>query len=222
MIRGILPGDVAVAERRDDDLGVALYPEEEAALGKAVEKRRREFATVRACAREALAEMGVAPRPIVPGARGEPRWPPGVVGSMTHCSGYRAAVVAPARRLAALGIDAEPHDRLPDGVLDAIATAGERVELAGLARRAGEVCWDRLLFSSKESVFKAWFPLTRRQLGFDEAVISIDPQRGRFSARLLVAGPVLDGEPLTGFSGRWLVRDGLVLTAITLPRGESA
>ncbi len=38
--------------------------------------------------------------------------------------------------------------------------------------------WDRLLFSAKESVYKAWFPLTGRWLGFEEAAITINPADG--------------------------------------------
>jgi hypothetical protein len=34
---------------------------------------------------------------------------------------------------------------------------------------------------------------------------------------LLEPGPVLGGRPLTGFNGRWLARDGLLLTAIAVP-----
>jgi 4'-phosphopantetheinyl transferase EntD len=91
--------------------------------------------------------------------------------------------------------------------------------LTTLAAEAPGTCWDRLLFSAKESVYKTWFPLTQRWLGFEEAEISVDPENGTFSARLLVPGPVLDDRQVTEFSGRWLARSGLVLTAIAvLPR----
>ena len=76
------------------------------------------------------------------------------------------------------------------------------------------VCWDRLLFTAKEAVYKAWFPLTRRWLGFEEAEITIDAAGGTFGARLLVPVPA-GGGPLTGLTGRWLARDGLILTAVT-------
>jgi 4'-phosphopantetheinyl transferase EntD len=135
---------------------------------------------------------------------------------MTHCAGYRAAAVARDRDVLTLGLDAEPDDRLPEGVLNAIATADERARLCALAAAAPEPSWDRLLFSAKESVYKAWFPLTRRWLGFEEAAITINPSDGTFTARLLVPGPVLDGRQLTGFTGRWLARHGLVLTAIAV------
>jgi 4'-phosphopantetheinyl transferase EntD len=212
----MLPPEVAAVEAFGDMLDIVLFPEEEAVLVRAVDKRRREFTTARACARAALATLGLPPAPIVPGLRGAPQWPPGVVGSMTHCAGYRAAAVARDQDVLTLGLDAEPDDRLPEGVLNAIATADERARLCALASAAPEPSWDRLLFSAKESVYKAWFPLTRRWLGFEEAAITINPSDGTFTARLLVPGPVLDGRQLTGFTGRWLARHGLVLTAITV------
>ncbi len=220
MLEEILPPQVAAVETFGDVLDIVLFPEEEAALGRAADKRRREFTTARACARTALARLGVPAVPIVPGLRGSPQWPPGVVGSMTHCAGYRASAVALAADVRTLGVDAEPDHSLPTGVLDAIATADERDGLCALASTAPEPSWDRLLFSAKESVYKAWFPLTRRWLGFEEAVITIDPTDGTFTARLLVAGPVLDDLRLTGFKGRWLARRGLVLTAIAVPGGS--
>ncbi|MGO9785114.1 MAG: 4'-phosphopantetheinyl transferase family protein [Streptosporangiaceae bacterium] len=219
----MLPPEVAAVESFGDMLDIVLFPEEEAVLVRAVDKRRREFTTARSCARAALATLGLPPAPIVPGPRGAPQWPPEVVGSMTHCAGYRAAAVARDRDVLTIGLDAEPDDRLPEGVLDAIATADERARLCALASAAPEPSWDRLLFSAKESVYKAWFPLTRRWLGFEEAAITINPSDGTFTARLLVPGPVLDGRQLTGFTGRWLARHGLVLTAIAvLPLATTA
>ncbi len=213
MIEEILPGGVAAAEAFDDPPDAVLFPEEEAAVIRAVDKRRREFTTVRACARRALGRLGVPPAPILPGERGAPGWPPGVVGSMTHCDGYRAAAVAPGDRFRTIGIDAEPHAPLPAGVLEMVASPAERERLSRLGAAAPGVSWDRLLFSAKESVYKAWFPLTARWLGFREADIDLRPD-GTFAARILVAAAAADGVPLTGFAGRWLVADGIAVTAI--------
>lgn len=218
MLDEILPPEVASAEAFVDLVDIALFPEEEAALGRAVDKRRREFTTARICARTALASLGLPPAPIVPGLRGAPQWPTGIVGSMTHCTGYRASAVARVEVMLTIGVDAEPDDTLPEGVMYEITVADERAGLRALASAAPRPCWDRLLFSAKESVYKAWFPLTHRWLGFDEAAITINPSDGTFTAQLLVQGPVLDGRQLTGFTGRWLARDDLVLTAIAVPR----
>lgn len=213
MIDVILPPEVSAVEASEDTPEGMLFPEEEVLMARAVDKRRREFATGRACARAAL---GAPAGPIMPGLRRAPRWPAGFVGSITHCPGYRAAAVARGRDLLAIGVDAEPYERLPEGVLDAIATPDEHSWLADLRTAKPEAHWDRLLFSAKESVYKAWFPLARRWLGFDEPVIAIQPDSGSFTAALLVPGPQVKGQQLTGFTGRWLVRDGLVLTAVTV------
>jgi 4'-phosphopantetheinyl transferase EntD len=217
VIEAILPTGTAAEEAFSDPPGVALFPEEEAVIARAVDKRRREFATTRACARAALARLGLPPVPIVPGPRGAPQWPAGVVGSMTHCAGYRACAVARDRDLLTIGLDAEPHDKLPDDVLESVSSAEEREQLTALAAAVPGTHWDRMLFSAKESVYKAWFPLTRRWLGFEDASVAIDPDNGTFTARLLVSGPRVHGLPLTGFTGRWLVGGGLIITAIAVP-----
>ncbi|MFI9200276.1 4'-phosphopantetheinyl transferase [Streptomyces sp. NPDC053048] len=222
MIGALLPAGVESAESfHDPEDPPALFPEEEALLANAVDKRRREFTTVRACARTALGRLGLAPSPIVPGQRGAPQWPAGVIGSMTHCAGYRAAAVAHAADMLTIGLDAEPNQPLPNGGVRELVTRPE--EHGWLARLAAErpgVCWDRLVFSAKESVYKAWFPLTHRWLDFEDAVIEVDAVAGTFTARLLTPDPLLEvtGNRLSGFSGRWLARDGLIVTAIAVPR----
>ena len=76
-----------------DPPDLAPLPEEEPLIAKSVAKRRNEFITVRYCARLALEELGVPPVPILKGEKGEPCWPDGVVGSLTHCEGFRGAAV---------------------------------------------------------------------------------------------------------------------------------
>ncbi|MGC0417599.1 4'-phosphopantetheinyl transferase family protein [Embleya sp. AB8] len=215
MIARILPAEVFAEESFDDPDGPPLFPAEEALIAKAVDKRRREFTTVRRCARRALARMGLPPTPLLPGLRGAPGWPAGVVGSMTHCAGYRAAAVADARVLLTLGIDAEPAEELPEGVLTTVSSETERKHLLDLAGRRPEIPWDRLLFSAKESVYKAWFPLTLRWLDFAEAELEFDPDGGTFTARLLV-----EDRPLDGFAGRWQVESGIAMTTIAVVRGS--
>jgi 4'-phosphopantetheinyl transferase EntD len=219
MLSRLLPADTVVVEAFDDAVPVQLFPAEEQLVRNAVEKRRREFATGRRCARQALAGLGVPAAPLLPVERGAPGWPDGIAGSITHCSGYRAAAVARTSDVLSLGIDAEPNEPLPEGVLAAIVVGAEATNVAELLERDPLHRWDRLLFSAKESVYKTWFPLTRRWLDFSEAEITICPDH-TFHARLLVDGPTLpDGRLLTGFSGRWAVHNGLVVTAIAVPAG---
>ena len=216
MLERILPsGVVAVATR--SDRRIALFPQEERIVERAIESRRREFATTRACARDALVRLGRPPQPIPAGRHGNPEWPPGIVGSITHCRGYRGAALGRTRDFDALGIDAEPNEPLPPGVLNAIASTKELTWLRRCADATLEVCWDRLLFSLKETVYKAWFSLTAERLGFADANIAIDPSTREFAVRIRprAGGGWEDSPPL---AGHWLVEDGLVVTALALPR----
>jgi 4'-phosphopantetheinyl transferase EntD len=217
VIEKILPEVVSCDEAFSDAPDAVLFPEEMCFIGKAADKRRREFATARKCARNALGRLGVAAVPIPAGGGGAPQWPPGVVGSITHCTGYRAAAVARICDIATVGVDAEPNDGLPDGVLGMMSLASERAQICELVSAIPDVCWDRLLFSAKESVYKAWFPLTRRWLSFDEAAVTIGATDGTFDTRLLVRAFGRNDRPFTGITGRWLVANGLILTAITVP-----
>lgn len=210
MIERLLPPQAACAALRDDDLAGPLLPEEAALLRRACGERRREFTAGRHCARQALSRIGVDAGPILRGPRREPLWPRDIVGSITHCRGYRAAAVARAADLVTIGIDAEPHAPLPPGVADYVLRAEER---DWLKRAPAGIYWDRLIFSAKESVYKAWFPLTGKWLGFSDATVTVDAAAGLFEAELSIAY-----RDLTGFAGRFLVEDGLVLTAIAVPR----
>jgi 4'-phosphopantetheinyl transferase EntD len=127
MMEELLPSGVVVAERWDDDESAFLFPEERAQIVKAVDKRVREFTTARTCARHALGKLGFPPDPILRGSKGEPLWPSCVVGSITHCTGYRAAAVAMQVHLSAIGIDAEIHEPLPHEVVNSICVQRRRL-----------------------------------------------------------------------------------------------
>lgn len=228
MIEELLPPGVESAELFHDPDELGLFPEEAAQIARAVDKRQREYAGARRCAREVMGRLGVAPVGIVKDEKGAPQWPRGIVGSMTHTEGYRAAALGFSMRVRSVGIDAEQHAPLPsDGVLQTVSLPAERGWLAAAGTGGGDVGeggvhWDRLLFSAKESTYKAWYPLTRRWLGFEDAHITFtlgregDSPSGTFHSRLLVPGHSLAGEELTEFDGRWVVRGGLVVTAIVV------
>ncbi|MFJ8547355.1 4'-phosphopantetheinyl transferase [Streptomyces sp. NPDC093586] len=216
MIERILPSGVATAVAYGDTATPdGLLPEEEACVRRAVPARRQEYATARSCARRALADLGLPPVPLPTGPSGAPRWPGGVTGSITHCQGYRAAAVARTTATAALGIDAECHLPLPDGVLEVIAHDEELHSLTRLERARPAIRWDTLLFSAKEAVYKAWYPHFPHKLSFKDAslIFRTGPSgtSGTFTARLLVPG-----SPYRRFTGRWIVAEGLVATAVHL------
>ncbi len=240
LIADLLPPVVAAAEFAGDppEAGPGLFPAEEAVMRTAGPQRRAEFAAGRLCAREALARLGVRAAPILPGPAGEPRWPEGVTGSITHCAGYRACAVARTTDVAAIGIDAEPDAALPAGLIEKVATGAERAWVrrqtgavpgagpTGTAPRGTDpteagpaaagptaVCWDRLLFSAKEAACKLWYPLTGQWPGLRGAVIAL-AATGTFTVCLPGPAPGIGERQVSRLTGRWLVRDGLIVTAI--------
>ena len=223
MISGLLPGGVIAVEAYGDRWERELRPEERALVARAVEKRGREFAAGRNCARRALARLGWPDFSVRSGANREPLWPPGVLGSITHCQGYCAAAVARLDKLdgiRGLGIDAELNTPLPDGVIDFVCTPRERRSLV----EARKVSVPALVFSAKESVYKAWFPIFGCWLNYKDAEIDLDPATGRFGVCLLQsAPPECLRTPLT-FTGRFATTATHVFTLVTangkvLPEG---
>lgn len=96
-------------------------------------------------------------------------------------------------------------------MLGLVASDGERAVVERLAAGRPGVPWDRLLFSAKEAVYKAWFPATGRWLGFADA--RVEPAAdGTFEAWLHPEDPPA-GAP-THYAGRWMVRGELLLTAV--------
>ena len=219
LIPAVLPeiAGLVYAELFHDPPELEPMPEERALIARSVETRRSEFVTARHCARMALEQLGIAPAAILKGEKGEPRWPDGVVGSLTHTRGYRGAVVGRSAVVRSVGIDAEPHDVLPDGVLNAISLPAERHEIGALP---ADLHWDRILFCAKEATYKAWFQLTSRWLGFEDAHITFEVDAtgvtGSFVSRILIDPAARSGPPLSELAGRWSVADGLALTAIVL------
>lgn len=161
-----------------------LHPEEESCIVRAGAKRRREFSAGRSAARRALAQLGVEGFALLADADRVPRWPEGVVGSISHCAGCCAVAVVRRGRILSLGLDVELAEPLEDELLTRICTPRERERASTLAAPEG-VDWGKLVFSAKESAYKCYFPLARTLLGFQDMEIEFSPGASRFSARLL-------------------------------------
>ncbi|KAB1503783.1 4'-phosphopantetheinyl transferase superfamily protein [Corynebacterium sp. 320] len=184
---------------------------EQELVAHAVDKRKSDFGDSRWCAHQAMREL-VHDGLIMRGQRGMPVFPEGITGSLTHTEGFRAAIVGRSYQWRSLGIDAEPATHLPEGVFPAIARPEEQRRLRRLVRHHDIPVVDKVLFSAKETTYKAWFPLTRRFLDFDQADIDIRPD-GTFTSYLLTR-PV----PVPFIQGRWAVRDGFVVTVAGVAR----
>ena len=205
----LLPSSIFTAEIIGEPPLPALQPAEAEALGRAGSKRLRDFTKGRACARRALFAFGFEATPVLIGHDGAPLWPRGFVGSITHCQGYCVAAVGREAEFQALGVDAEPLAALPPGVLDLVASPSERSWLRG--QEGSPFSWDRILFSAKESAFKAGARVLGRPLPFNEIEIAFDRNAGAFEANLSAVRRV------PRLRGRFRVASGLIATTVIIP-----
>jgi 4'-phosphopantetheinyl transferase EntD len=208
-LSSVLPPGVAFAWASADDRA-ELLPDEEPFVARAGDKRRREFAGGRACARRALGALGVPEVAIPSGRHREPVWPSGIVGSVTHTSTVCAAAAAKVDAYRAIGIDLEPDVPLEPDVAGRVCDDEELAAADALGVDAGTFA--HVLFSAKEALYKCQFPLSTTFLGFRDVALEQGSRPGDFRAILRVAaGPLSIGHR---FEGRWLRRGGLILSAV--------
>jgi 4'-phosphopantetheinyl transferase EntD len=220
MIEKIFSRDVVTVVADGEMWTKEPHPEEAAFVRNAVAKRKREFAAGRNCARRALLILGVEPGPVLVGSHREPIWPPGVVGSLTHCGAYCAAAVAREEQFVGLGVDAEASDSLDPKLISMVCTPGE-VEWVKNHEAPPHGDWHKVIFSAKESVYKCIFPLVRRVLEHHEVEIRLDRSSHRFSVQLLFEShDVLRG--LAPLRGRYAIGYEYIVTGVSIARGQDS
>jgi 4'-phosphopantetheinyl transferase EntD len=223
LLPDVLPPGTEGAECVGDLVPDRARPEELAAVSAATPARVAEFRTVRVLARRAMARLalevghGAADHPLLPDARGAPAWPPGLVGSMTHTGEYRAALVAPAGTYAGIGLDAELSRELPAQVRELVCRPEERRMIEVLERRDPTTPWGCVVFSAKESVYKAWNPLTGLWLDYEDIAVRLDAEQRTFRARLTGSRSPARSRLMAGLRGAWSADDALTVTTAVLP-----
>jgi 4'-phosphopantetheinyl transferase EntD len=187
-----------------------LLPEEQLHLSGWAPARQRDFAAARMAARRALGRLGVAPLALVPHADRSPRWPDGIIGSITHTRDLCLVAVARRGRLASLGIDLERVTAATTDIEQLVCTPAERrwLDAQPAAQRGANV---RLVFSAKEAFYKCQYPLTKTYLDFQDVELAIGGD-GTFAARIVGAAQVALNRELAGVRGRWTWLGGLVVT----------
>lgn len=213
----LFSGDICVALEWGDEKSYELHAEEARLLSpRALEKRRREFYLGRAAAHAALRRLlGTTPPPVLKGARGEPLWPERVVGAITHTVDIGVAAVGRTEHTNGIGIDLERADR---GVSPAVAhMVCTPRELRWVYESASEADLRlKMIFSAKESVFKAFYPIGKIFLDFMDAELSWNTQERLFVGTLLrsVARQYRVGY---GFTVGCRTGDGHIFTFMSLP-----
>ncbi len=157
---------------------------------RACRRKRSEFAAGRAAAHWALNQIGFSNAfPILRGQKGEPLWPEGIAGSITHCYPWNVAVAAKCSNPMAIGVDLETTGRM------------KGTDISELVCHSTELNWVRsgnlqerltMIFSAKEAVYKAFYPLCRRYIDFKDVELTWVPAQSCFQGKFLASfGPNL-------------------------------
>lgn len=217
-IQNIVPPDVTVAAGPILSNQGSLFADEYDAIARAVLGRRQEFTAGRSYARAALRRIGCADQAIRSAADRRPLWPLGFVGSISHTRDVCGAIVAKSSRYLGLGLDIESNEPLEPDLYNLIGSRGDIRPLSPpIETELGLVDQAKLIFSAKESVFKACNPVNGRWLDFHEVYVELNCQRQTFVATLASGYPLLSG--IESLTGHWAVLEKHVVTAICVRTG---
>lgn len=173
--------------------------EEECLSAAAVPKRRREFAAGRACAATAMADLGIAPAPLLAGADCLPTWPAGVVGSISHSRSLAgAAATLWSERVLALGLDIEPVEPLDEDLICEVCVPSELAFLEQYDPKDRGIL-AKAIFCAKEAAYKCQYPISRKLFGFESLAIEINLRNREFAAAFQEdIGPYRAGDLICG------------------------
>jgi 4'-phosphopantetheinyl transferase EntD len=199
-------------QTRDEVAADTLLQEEQQFVARAVPKRVHEFAAGRACARAALAQLGINGVALPMGADRAPSWPTGITGSITHTDGFCAAVVATTATIRALGLDAEPADSVRSHLWPRICRPEELATFQS-AEALEAVRAATLIFSAKEAFYKCQHVLTGEWLGFSDLHITVEPD----GFIVQPTRPLLITQQIAApWHGRYRCEDGLLMTGVCI------
>ena len=148
-------------------------------LSAAVAKRQRDYLAGRACAQFLYAKYrvpwdGLLTYPDTHPQRGAPQWPEGFVGSISHSKDLAVACMYPGHEVRSVGLDTE-------SIMS--PARAEQLRSQILHPREDWVSSPlelTLVFSLKESIYKALHPLLQRFIGFQEVWVQ-QPQCPTFA-----------------------------------------
>ena len=185
------------------------------ALHKAVAKRKAEFVAGRYLARQALTALAATDTAVAIGPARQPLWPAPFIGSISHAKDFAICAVAHSGHATRIGIDVEDilDAKVATDIAGSVLNAAEYTLVGSLATPHPVML--SLIFSAKESLFKALYPEVGRFFGFEAATTTaIDVETGTFILELVQElTPALPAG--TCFNGQFELDATKVLTVIT-------
>ena len=169
--------------------------------------RKNAFTSGRYAAHLAQNELGLEPSEI-PALGRRPIWPVGQVGAITHSTKYAAAIVS--EDLFSVGLDVERLGRIKEKLYHKLFTAAE---LDAINQMAGSEM-ESVIFSAKESIFKAIYSIVQRYVNFQEVELVLKPENSSFSVNYI--GKNMASLQNLETIGYWSVFKDHVLTVVEI------
>lgn len=134
-------------------------------LHNAVIKRQAEYLAGRYCAQQCLAQIGYCSTGVATGKHRSPTWPAGTVGSISHTNNIAIVVLSQKHR--GIGVDIEQilSSQNAKGIESQVLRPDEMPIFQQFLRYQDAAL--TLIFSAKESLFKALYPSVGRYFDFE-------------------------------------------------------
>jgi 4'-phosphopantetheinyl transferase EntD len=146
-----------------------------------------EFSAGRNAARIAMQALGAPASEILQGEGGQPTWPAGLCGSISHTNAVAVSLVAPLTAFESVGVDVDDGRPLDPEASRFVASKRELGLLMAIGLARSPIEASCLVFSIKEAVFKCQFALTGvRGLRFHQVRLVCAP--GGSAASVAVSG----------------------------------
>ncbi|MDJ0994007.1 MAG: 4'-phosphopantetheinyl transferase superfamily protein [Dinoroseobacter sp.] len=211
--------DFKFSEFRDelfDELNIS-FPQE---IKTAVLKRKSEFLAGRIQAQRAFSLLGSTETHVEIGPHRQPIWPLGFNGSISHSDRSAVALVAALPNLL-IGVDIEKL--IPQHVAESIAQQilSPRESRLIAASRKDYYRNLTIVYSAKETLFKALYPWCGNFLGFEDLELSGPPKDKSVSMRIN-SEITIDPVQVTDFQVHWRLTGGQVTTWLIQPLSRYA
>lgn len=177
--------------------------------------RKQEFLLGRVCASKAFEKCtGIPLLTLTPNKDRSPAWPSNVVGTISHNQYWVGAAVGLKSDLIGIGMDFEVMGRTKIALSTQIRSAGDIKTLGKFSEE--ELL--TLIFSCKESLYKALHPIVKTFFSFEEAAVTkINLENNTFEIILLSqVGPNFGPLGRNTFNGRFTIYNNSCLTVLEI------
>jgi len=179
----------------------AVPLDEEALSPGATRKRVTEFRLGRAAAHDAMTNLMPQPVKVRKAKGGEPIWPNHITGSITHTRYVAAAVLGSKNHIQSIGIDLEEtRDHVNLQIAGQFSTEKEQQwihahDTDDTNDHTHAALKLKMLFSAKESLYKAIYQWKRKALGYKSMELTDEPGSNFFRVS------IRDDAGITGLHG---------------------